>query len=86
MLHRLMDQASEAEADPDLVNTAPDRLGGECDVDAQRLEHIRRTALAARLPVPMLGDWDSRSGGDNGGSCTDVEGVELIAAGATRIE
>src|SRR6185295_12298825 len=62
------------EAEADLVDAAAHLLGGELDVDAERLEQVGRAAPARIGAVAVLGDRAARGGGDQGRRGRDVEG------------
>ena len=62
--HRRVVARREAEADAGLPHATRDAFGAELDRDAERLEHVGRTALRRLRPVAVLHDFRTRAGRD----------------------
>ncbi len=61
-------------------------LDGQVQPDAQCLEHIGGTGRRRRRPVAVLDHLRARAGSDQGGHGGDVDGVELVSAGAHDVQ
>ena len=71
---------------PASVGDLDDALGRQRQVDAERLEHVRRARRRRRGPVAVLDEPHARGRGHHRGHRRDVDGVGAVAAGADDVE
>ncbi len=84
--HRRMVRLREEEAEAELVDRPLDLLRGQLELEAERLEHVRRAGLRRRGAVAVLRDRRSRRRRDEGRRGRDVVRVRAVAAGADDID
>ena len=69
-----------------LVEQLPASVWALADIDAQRLQTIRRTAVGGGRAVSMLCDLGSARRRDQCGRCGDIEAVRAVAASADDLQ
>ena len=77
----------EQETYAHLGNAAPHLLGGDFELHARGLQHVRTAALAGHAAIAVLGDVGAGGGGHEGGGGGDVEALRpAAAAGAAGVD
>jgi hypothetical protein len=76
----------EQEAEAQLVDRARDRLRRQFEVEAERLEHVRRPRRRGHRAVPVLRDPCACGRGYQRGGSRDVERPGAVASGPGRID
>ena len=71
---------------PSVVDRLADALGRLLELEAERLEHVRRSRDRAHRPVAVLGDRTTGGGGDDRGRGRDVERPAAVAPGADDVD
>ena len=84
--HRRMPRRREEEREAGAGQRLDDAIGRRLERNAERFEHVGRSALARDRAVSVLGDPDARAGDDERRGGRDVEGLGAVAAGAAGVE
>ncbi|OPZ68818.1 MAG: hypothetical protein BWY83_02190 [bacterium ADurb.Bin478] len=85
MSHRRMKFRGEHKSDMGLMNALGDLLRARLDVNAQRCQHVGRTAAAGNAPIAVFGYIHARSGGNNRRGRGDIKGLQGRSAGSAGI-
>ena len=86
VLHRGMVRRREHEAEAELVDRLRDPLGGEVELEAERLEHVGAAGQRGDRAVAVLRDACAGCRGDERGRGRDVERLAAVAAGAGGVD
>ena len=84
--HRRMVRGREEEAEAELVDRALDPLGGQLEVEPERLEDVRRARGRGDRAVAVLRDPGAGGRGDERGRGRDVERAGAVAARARGVD
>ena len=86
VLHRAVHERRKTEADADLVDAACDAFGSQVDADPQSLEHVGGSAAARKAAVGVFRHGNAAGRRHQGRGRADIEGLQLVPAGAAGIE
>ena len=84
--HRWVVEGREHESEPELVDRAGNRLGGELEIEAELLEHIRGARRRRHGAIAVLGDSGARRCRDERCRGRDVERPAAVAPGAGGVD